>query len=64
METRFGGKKNNLFGVSVEGAYGTDSSYGVSAAVDYKEMLFVEGSHGVNNGVTNNSVAAKVKFKF
>jgi hypothetical protein len=64
METRFGGKKNNLFGVSVEGAYGTDSSYGVSASVDYKEMLFVEGSHGVNNGVTNNSIAAKVKFKF
>ncbi len=64
LETRFGGKKNNLFGVSVEGAYGTDSSYGVSASVDYKEMLFVEGSHGVNNGVTNNSVAAKVKFRF
>ncbi len=64
METRFGGKKKDLFGVSVEGSYGTDSSYGVTAAVDYKEMLFVEGSHGVNNGVTNNSVAAKVKFKF
>jgi hypothetical protein len=64
LETRFGGKKNNLFGVSVEGAYGTDSSYGVTASVDYKEMIFVEGSHGVNNGVTNNSVAAKVKFRF
>jgi hypothetical protein len=64
LETRFGGKKNNLFGVSVEGAYGTDSFYDVSASVDYKEMLFVEGSHGVNNGVTNNSVAAKVKFRF
>ncbi len=64
METRFGGKKNNLFGVSVEGSYGTDSSYDVTASVDYKEMLFVEGSHGVNNGVTNNSVAAKVKFRF
>ena len=64
LETRFGGKKNNLFGVKVEGAYGTDSSYGVSASVDYKEMLFVEGSHGVNNGVTNNSIAGKVKFKF
>ena len=64
LETRFGGKKNNLFGVSVEGAYGTDSSYDVTASVDYKEMLFVEGSHGVNNGVTNNSVAAKVKFRF
>jgi hypothetical protein len=64
LETRFGGKKNNLFGVSVEGSYGTDSSYDVTASVDYKEMLFVEGSHGVNNGVTNNSVAAKVKFRF
>ena len=64
LETRFGGKKKDLFGVSVEGAYGTDSSYGVSASLDYKEILFVEGSHGVNNGVTNNSVAAKVKFKF
>jgi hypothetical protein len=48
----------------VEGAYGTDSSYGVSASVDYKEILFVEGSHGLNGGVTNNSVAAKIKFKF
>jgi hypothetical protein len=64
LETRFGGKKKDLFGVSVEGSYGTDSSYNVTASVDYKEMLFVEGSHGVNNGVTNNSVAAKVKFRF
>ncbi len=64
LETRFGGKKNNLFGVSVEGSYGTDSSYDVTASLDYREMLFIEGSHGVNNGVTNNSVAAKVKFKF
>jgi hypothetical protein len=64
LETRFGGKKKDLFGVSLEGAYGTDSSYGVSASVDYKEMLFVEGSHGVNNGVTNNSIAGKVKFRF
>ena len=64
LETRFGGKKNNLFGVSVEGAYGTDNSYGVTAEVDYKEMLIVEASHGVNNGVTNNSIAGKVKFRF
>ena len=64
LETRFGGKKKDVFGVSVDGAYGTDNSYDVTAAVDYKEMLFVEGSHGVNNGVTNNSVAAKVKFRF
>ena len=64
LETRFGGKKKDLFGVGVDGAYATDSSYGITASVDYKELLFVEGSHGVNNGVTNNSVAAKVKFRF
>ena len=64
LETRFGGKKNNVFGVSVEGAYGTDSSYGVSASVDYKQVLFIEGSHDVNGGVTNNSIAGKVKFRF
>ena len=64
LETRFGGKKKDLFGISVDGAYGTDNSYGVTASVDYKEMLIVEGSHGVNNGVTNNSIAGKVKFRF
>ena len=64
LETRFGGKKNDVFGVSVDGAYGTDNSYGVTAEVDYKEMLIVEASHSVNNGVTNNSVGAKVKFRF
>ena len=64
LETRFGGKKKDLFGISVDGAYATDSSYGVTASLDYKEMVFVEGSHGVNNGVTNNSVAAKLKFRF
>ena len=64
LETRFGGKKKDLFGVSVDGGYGTDSSYSVGVSVDYKEMLFVEGSHSLNDGVTNNSVAAKVKFKF
>ena len=64
LETRFGGKKKDLFGVSVDGAYATDSSYGVTASLDYKEMVFVEGSHGVNNGVTNNSIAGKVKFRF
>jgi hypothetical protein len=64
LETRFGGKKKDLFGVSVEGAYATDSSYGATASVDYKELLIVEASHGVNNGVTNNSIAGKVKFRF
>ena len=64
LETRFGGKKHDLFGVSVEGAYGTDSSYGVTASVDYKEMLIVEGSYGISDGVTTNSIAGKVKFRF
>jgi hypothetical protein len=64
LETRFGGKKNDVFGVSVDGAYGTDNSYGVTASVDYKEMLIIEASHGVNDGVTNNSIAGKVKFRF
>jgi len=64
LETRFGGKKKDLFGISVDGAYGTDNSYGVTASVDYKEMLIVEGSHGVSDGVTTNSIAGKVKFRF
>ncbi len=64
LEARFGGKKHNLFGASVEGAYGTDSSYDITASVDYKEMLIIEGSHGVNGGITNNSIAGKVKFRF
>jgi len=64
VETRFGGKKKNLFGVSVEGAYGTDNSYGATASIDYNEFLFVEGSHAVSDGVTTNSVAGKIKFRF
>jgi hypothetical protein len=64
LETRFGGKKHDVFGVSVDGSYGTDNSYGATVAVDYKEMLFIEGSHNVNGGVTNNSVAGKIKFRF
>ena len=64
LETRFGGKKKDVFGVSVDGAYGTDNSYGVTASLDYKQILFVEGSHSVNGGVTNNSVSGKVKFRF
>jgi hypothetical protein len=64
LETRFGGKKHDVFGISVDGSYGTDSSYGVTASLDYKEVLFVEGSYGVADGVTTNSVAAKAKFRF
>ena len=64
LETRFGGKKHDLFGISVDGSYGTDNSYGVTGSLDYKEVLFVEGSYGVADGVTTNSVAGKVKFRF
>ncbi|WJZ47857.1 autotransporter outer membrane beta-barrel domain-containing protein [Synechococcus phage DSL-LC03] len=64
LETRFGGKKKDVFGISVDGSYGTDNSYGVTAAIDYKEVISIEGSHGDNGGVTSNSVAAKLKFRF
>jgi hypothetical protein len=57
-------KRLGKFGVSVDGAYGTDNSYGVTAAINYNEFLFVEGSHGVSDGVTTNSIAGKVKFRF
>jgi hypothetical protein len=64
LETRFGGKKNDAFGISVDGSYGTDNSYGVTGSLDYREVVFVEGSHGVADGITTNSIAAKVKFRF
>jgi hypothetical protein len=64
IETRFGGKKHDVFGISVDGSYGTDNSYGVTGSLDYKEVLFVEGSYGVADGVTTNSIAGKVKFRF
>ena len=64
LETRFGGKKKDAIGVSVEGSYATDNSYSATASIDYKEALYVEGTHSVADGLTNNSVAAKVKFRF
>jgi len=64
LETRFGGKKRDVIGVSLEGSYGTDNSYGVSAAIDYKESIYIEAAHNVADGMSNNSVAAKVKFRF
>ena len=63
IEFRFGGKKHNLIGVSVDGSYATDNSYGINGSLDYKEVLFVEGSYGVADGLTTNSVSAKVKFR-
>ena len=64
LETRFGGKKKDLIGLGVEGSYATDNSYTAAASIDIKEVLYVEGTHAVSNGLTNNSVAAKVKFRF
>lgn len=64
LETRFGGKKHDVFGISVDGSYSTDNSYGITGSLDYKEVIFVEGSYGVADGVTTNSVAGKVKFRF
>jgi len=64
LETRFGGKKGDLIGMSVEGSYATDNSYDVVAAVDLNQVIYIEGSHGNVDGVTNNTVAAKVKFRF
>lgn len=64
LETRFGGKKKDVIGVSVEGAYATDNSYSATASIDYKQALYVEGTHSVVDGLTNNSVVAKVKFRF
>ena len=64
LETRFGGKKKDLFGVSVEGSYATDNAIEASATVDYKEMIIIQGVHQINNGVSNTVVSANVKFRF
>jgi hypothetical protein len=64
VETRFGGKKRDLFGVSLEGSYGTDNSYGVVAEVDYKEVISIEATHGAADGITSNSISGKIKFRF
>lgn len=64
LETRFGGKKKDLFGLSVDASYATDDSYLITTAFDINEVIFIEGSHGKNDGVTNNSIAGNVKFRF
>ena len=64
LETRFGGKKRNLFGVSVEGSYATDNAIEASATLDYKEVISLQGVHQINNGVSNTAVSANVKFRF
>jgi hypothetical protein len=62
--TRFGGKKGQLFGVNVSGTYATDNSLEVAGGVDVAETVFVEGVHQISDGVRNNMVSAKVKFRF
>jgi len=61
---RFGGKKKDFMGVTLEASYATDSSYEVVGGLDFNKFLFVEGSHSSADGVSNNSVAGKVKFRF
>jgi hypothetical protein len=64
LETRFGGKKKDLFGLSIEGSYATDNAIEASATLDYKEIVSVQGIHQINNGVSNTAVSANVKFRF
>ncbi len=64
LSTRFGGKKHNVFGLSVDGSYSTDNSYSVSAELDYKEVVFIQGVHQIADGVNNTAVSANVKFRF
>jgi len=61
---RFGGKKKDFMGMTLEASYATDSSYEVVGGIDINKFLFVEGSHSSADGVSNNSVAGKVKFRF
>jgi hypothetical protein len=61
---RFGGKKKDLFRVTVGGSYETSGMIEASASVDYKEMVVIEGIHQINDGVSNTAVSAKLKFKF
>jgi hypothetical protein len=61
---RFGGKKKDLFGVTVGGSYETSGMIEASTSVDYKEMVVIEGIHQINDGVSNTAVSAKLKFKF
>jgi len=61
---RFGGKKKDFMGMTLEASYATDSSYEVVGGIDINKFLFVEGSHSSADGISNNSVAGKVKFRF
>ena len=64
LETRFGGKNKDLFGLSADASYATDDTYLITTALDINEVIFVEVSHGKNDGVTNNSISGNIKFRF
>ena len=61
---RFGGKKSTDFGVGLEASVNTNADVQVVAAVDYKETVFIEGIHQIQDGINNSAVSAKVKFRF
>jgi len=61
---RFGGKKNDRFGIGVEASINTNADVEVLAAVDYNQTLYLEGLHQISDGINNTTVSAKVKFRF
>ena len=61
---RFGGKKNNLFGVEMSGILGTNRIGELAAIFDVAQTFYIEGIHQGSNGAKNNMISAKVKFKF
>jgi hypothetical protein len=61
---RFGGKKNDKFGVALEASVDTNVDAEFIASVDYNQTIFIEGLHQITDGVNNTQVAAKVKFRF
>jgi len=61
---RFGGKKNDRFGIGVEASVKTNADIEVLAAVDYNQTLYLEGLHQISDGINTSAVSAKVKFRF
>ena len=61
---RFGGKKNDRFGIGVEASVNTSADFQVVAAVDYNQTIYLEGLHQIADGINNTAVSAKVKFRF
>jgi hypothetical protein len=64
LSHRFGGKKNDRFGVGVEASVKTNADVEVVAAVDYNQTIYLEGIHQISDGINNTAVSAKVKFRF